>query len=136
MTDIIGEIEAAIVPVRVKKDTRKEAKRYLRSTLKCYAIDNVTVPTILLAPFNPNRYSALITTNDTACVVTQDNPSPTPMVSSAAQAPIGASSHISPMGNGFEGIEIFGPDPIWAISIQGNTVTRVNVIQHIWCYDD
>lgn len=136
MTEILQELEQEIVGVRIHADNRKSSKRYLRSTIKCYAIDNVTVPTVQLAPFNPNRASAVITTNDVACVVTQDNPPPTTVASAAANAPPGNSAHISPMGNGFEGIEIFGPDPIWAISITGNTQTRVNVIQHIWCYDE
>lgn len=136
MTDIIGEIEAAVVPVRIKADNRKNKKRYLRTTLHCYSVDNVNQPTALVAPYNPRRFKVVITPNDTQVIITQDNPSQSTQTDTTAIPPAGASIRSVTAGTGFNGHTIYGPDNVWAVSITGNGAARVNVVQHIWCYDD
>jgi hypothetical protein len=136
MTEIIHEIEAAIVPVRIHTDNRKESKRYLRSTLKSYTIDPTTNLTVQVLPYNPRRYMAIVTSNDSGAILTKDNPAPASQTDSAASPPQGASLHLATMSVGFPGYEYYGPDPLWAVAITGGAATRISVIQHIWCYDD
>jgi len=139
MTVIIQEAEEAledIVNVHVVKDETKPRRRYLRTTLKSYTVDNVNIPAVMVAPYNPNRSHAHIVTNDTNIVITQDNPSNSVATSAAATPPAGASVHCSTMGNGFPGIIVHGPDPIWVQSISGLGATRVSVMQHVWCYHE
>jgi len=140
MTEIVQQFEAAIedeiVGVHVVKDHTKPRKRYLRSTLKSYTIDNVTTPIIRVADYNPRRSHTHIFTNDANIIVSLDNPTPTSQTSAAATPPAGASIHCSTMSVGFPGVIIHGPDPIWIVSITGLGATRVSVIRHIWCYDD
>jgi hypothetical protein len=136
MTDIIQEIEAAIVPVRIHTDSRKESKRYLRTTLHSYSIDPVTNLTVQVLPYNPRRYRAIITSNDSGVILTKDNPSPATQTDTAAIPPQGASVHLATMAVGFPGYEYFGPDPLWAVAIAGGAATRICILQHIWCYDD
>ena len=136
MTQILQELEAEIVGVQIVKDETQPVQRYLRSFMKSYTIDNVNIPTVQVAPYNPRRSHLQVFTNDTNIIVTQDNPAPTTQTSAAATPPQGASVHCSTMGNGFPGIIIHGPDPVWAVSIQGLGATRISVIQHIWCYHD
>lgn len=130
---IAHEDESDYTPARVhvvRDDTKiTPGKPCYRSTLKSYSIDNVNQPVVLLAPYNAKRYKCRITTNDTSCVLTMDNPGNTTIVSAAATAPQGNSIMIGTMGNGFDGYEIYGPDNIYAQSVQGNAVTRVNIIQ-------
>jgi len=131
-----GEDEYAPARVHIVEDDTKPAKRVCyRSTLKSYSIDNVNQPTVLLAPYNAKRYVAHVTTNDTSCIITLDNPANTPVVSAAATAPTGNSIQLGTMGNGFDGYDIYGPDPIWAVSVQGNAVTRVNIVQTFYAED-
>lgn len=136
MTDIIHEIEAAVVGVKIVEDKRRSTKRYLRTTIKCYLLDPVNNPVVAAIPYNVNRYKTIITTNDAGVIVTSDNPGSTSQVDTAASPPGGAALHIATMGVGYSGATIYGPDALWLQAITGAAVTRVNVIQHIWCYHD
>lgn len=129
MTELAQELEGYIVPVKVTNNPEPAKKSKLRSTVKSYSIDPVNVPTALLAPYNPKRVMAHVTTNDTSCVISLDNPSNSPVTSTAGNAPPGNSIQLGTMGNGFDGYDIYGPDPIWAVAIVGNAVTRVNIVQ-------
>lgn len=136
MTDIITEIEAAVVPVRIKHDNRRSKKRYLRTTIKCYSIDPVNNPVVLGIPYNVNRYKVVVTTNDAGVIVVGDNPGTVSQVDSAGSPPAGSAIHVGTMSAGFNGVTLYGPDMYWLQAITGAAATRVNVIQHIWCYHD
>ena len=136
MTDIIGEIEAAVVGVRVVEDRRKKTRRYLRTTLKCYSIDPVNNPVVAAIPFNPNRYKVVVTTNDAGVIVTSENPGTASQTDTASSPPGGAAVHVGTMGAGFNGVTLYGPDAFWLQAITAAAATRVNVVQHIWCYHD
>lgn len=136
MTELITEIEAAIVPVKIKEDHRKIAKRYLRTTFKCYTIDPVNNLTAAVLPYNPRRYKAVIMTNDAGVILSADNPTPAAVTDTATLPPPGNAIHVATMAAGFSGVAVYGPDPFWLVAIVGAAATRVNVIQHIWCYDE
>jgi hypothetical protein len=133
VTEVIEQLEAAIVPVHIEKDNRPKKRRYLRTTLHSYSVDPVTNTQFLALPYNPRRHFAIVTTNDAAVILTKDNPTTVPIVSTAASPPPGASVHIATMGNGFPGYQYFGPDAAWIVAVSGAAATRVCVVQHIWC---
>ena len=126
MTEIVG--------ITLEEDLTQ--KRRLVSNAKTFSVDTVNNPVQLIVPFNPSRYKTFIVSNDTTCVVTADNPpGATPITTVGATPPPGASIVVGTTGNGFDGYEIYGPDPLWAIAIVGNTITRLDVIQTIWDND-
>lgn len=130
MYSIFGAMMTDLVDITLEDDVTQE--RQLRSKLKTYVIDPTNAlgpPTLPIVPFNTARYKTRIVTNDASVVVTMDNPTNASITTAAATPPPGDSIVLTSQG---DGVEIYGPDPVWIVSITGNAATRVDVIRTIW----
>jgi hypothetical protein len=124
-----------IVSIAIKEDTLP--RKRLTSNIHTYLV-NAANPVVPLTAYNIMRHKVRVTSNDVAVIITQDNP-PGGQVNpnnTASLAPQGASVVLGSTGNGFPGYDIYGPDPLWAVNIQGNGNCRVEVVEQIWEVDD
>jgi hypothetical protein len=121
-------------PVRVSIESDSEKDRCLTTKMHSYELNNGTFPVQPILEYNPRRYKAHISSADVSIVLSQDNPpgGQTSPANTGGLAPQGAQIVCGTLGNGFPGWDIYGPDPLWAISIQGNGNCRVMVTEHIW----
>jgi hypothetical protein len=132
---IFGVTMTDLVDIEIKEDLKP--KRRLTSNIHTYEV-NATNPVQQLTGFNTMRHKVRVSSNDVSVIVTQDNPpgGQSNPNNTASLPPQGASVVLGTTGNGFPGYDIYGPDPLWAVNVQGNGNCRVEVVEHIWEIDD
>ena len=133
-SNTFGATMTEIVDICLEDETTP--KRRLRTQTKTYFIHPTTNPFQAVAPYNPNRYKTMIVAVDVSIVITMDLPTVTPDPTTGSLAPNGTSVVCGTTGNGFDGYDIYGPDPLWIVAILGNGNCRVDVVQTFWEADD
>lgn len=110
-------------------------KRRLRSFCHTYEV-NAANPIVPVVPYNVNRYKTFIVAVDVSIIVAMDLPTVGPDPANAGGLVPNTGIVCGTTGNGFDGYEFYGPDPIWIVNVQGNGNCRVNVVQTVWEAED
>lgn len=123
-------IDTDCVDIEIREDDTQ--KREIRSIIHTYRLDNVTNPVQVLVPYNVSRIMARIINVNTSVVVGRGAVPTGTSGTVAGIAPDGESIVVNTSGNGYRGQDIYGPEQIWAQSIQGNGATLVVVTTKLY----
>lgn len=121
-----------MVSISLQEDETQDRSR-LRTVMHTYNLHPTNNPVQAIAPYNPRRFKTLITAIDVTITLTMDNPTVFPDPTTGSIAPVNnASIILGTTGNGVDGVEVYGPDALWAVAITGNGNCRVVVVQTFW----
>jgi hypothetical protein len=116
------------VPVEIKNWTEPVKPPYVKNTtIRTYIIDPagaVNQRSVQITDFEPRRLRMAIQVIDAAVALCMEQPTTSPDVSTATQAPQG--QYLAP-NPGNQPYEYFGPDAFWLNPLA--TVTRVTVVK-------
>lgn len=130
---IFGATMTEIVDISLEEESTP--KRRLRSFGHVYEV-NAANPIVPLVPYNVNRYKTFIVASDVSVMLTMDLPTVAPEPANTGALTPNTGIVCGTTGNGFDGYEFYGPDPIWAVNILANGNCRVNVVQTVWEAED